>query len=500
MKNLIFILFFTFCTGQTNQYKEILLSKKIDTKVTSYKDGYGLIYNQKSKNESIVDSLGNITYTSPDNSSILHLFNNRFIIYLNEKNYKRREGIIDEKGIALVHPEYQSLGNWWNNKKGLIITKDKRDKLLDYNGKIIIPLSDKIESAGEDLFFVKNGNAWFLYNSEGKRINERQYKQNGYFENGKMLIVNDQDQSEIIDIQGKTLHIFSKYKVESIETYPYLVVKKNGKYGLINTQDNLIAKEEYDEIFGEFPMNNSPVVYLRKNNKIDIFWIKNQAMYAIQEKYLDFLFKNYFAVYNDLTAKNGIIKMNDEEVLPQVYGVLEHYVVTGKDFIYTEKDKVEELLDENFHPILDIPFSLVAVYPHCFIIRSSEKYYSFNPSNNDLKELTNITSVKSQNLNFFNSLDNYSKPMVCKNESNLYGILDKNLNEIVPFIYDDIITFSNSENEIVVKKSNKFGVINYENEPLKDLVYSGYQWNKEFLKLTKDKKVESIYFTRINNN
>jgi hypothetical protein len=105
---------------------------------------------------STIDSLGNITYTSPGNSSILHLFNNRFILYLNEKNYKRKEGIIDEKGIAIVHPEYQSFGNWWNNKKRIVITKDKRDTLLDYNGKVIIPLSDKIESADEDLFFVKN--------------------------------------------------------------------------------------------------------------------------------------------------------------------------------------------------------------------------------------------------------------------------------------------------------------------------------------------------------
>lgn len=50
---------------------------------------------------------------------------------------------------------------------------------------------------------------------------------------------------------------------------------------------------------------------------------------------------------------------------------------------------------------------------------------------------------------------NIQKPLVCKNSDDLYGILDGKGTEIVPFIYEDIITFENAENEIVVKKEGK---------------------------------------------
>jgi hypothetical protein len=90
--------------------------------------------------------------------------------------------------------------------------------------------------------------------------------------------------------------------------------------------------------------------------------------------------------------------------------------------------------------------------------------------------------------------------LVCRNTANFYGILDGKGTEIVPFIYEDIITFGNAENEIVVKKEGKFGVSNFQNEPLKEIIYDKYFWQKEVLKLDKSKKTDFIYFTRFKNN
>ena len=494
-----FILFSTICFAQTNKYKEILLSKIVGKIVSSYKEGYGTIYNQNNKNESIVDSLGNITYTSPINSNISHLFKNKFILYLNEKNYKRKEGVIDEKGNLLIAPDYQNINGWWNSGKSVIITKVNKDALFDFNGKVIIPFSEKIEFVNEDSFFVKNGQIWQLYSVEGKLLTERKFKEPAYFENDKALIINEQNQSEIIDLQGKTLHVFSKYRVSTIETYPLLEVIKNEKLGLIDLEENLIVEEEYNNIFPEYSSKDS-FIYLQKNNKRDVFSLKDNKLYLTQYNYLNFLFDNFFSTYNEKFNKKGLIKINSEVVFPQEYDVLEHIKVSGKDYLFLEKDKNQKLLDENFNSIFDFPFDLIAVFPSSFILKSNEKYYSINPDNKDLKEINNIRLIKKENHSFFPFLENYSKPLVCKNQENLYGILNENLKEIIPFVYDDIITFSNSENEIVIKKSNKFGVTNYENEPLKDIIYDKYQWLKEVLKLTKDKKTEFVNFTRFDEN
>jgi hypothetical protein len=47
-----------------------------------------------------------------------------------------------------------------------------------------------------------------------------------------------------------------------------------------------------------------------------------------------------------------------------------------------------------------------------------------------------------------------------------------------------------------LKKGNKFGVSNYEYEPLKEIEYDSYQWKKEYLQLKKGNKLEFINFTR----
>lgn len=84
--------------------------------------------------------------------------------------------------------------------------------------------------------------------------------------------------------------------------------------------------------------------------------------------------------------------------------------------------------------------------------------------------------------------------MICRNNEGFYGMIDENGKEIIPFIYDDITTFL-SDNEIVVQKGDKYGVINYQNEPLKEVVYDKYSTDKQGIKLFKDKTEDYLYFT-----
>jgi hypothetical protein len=87
--------------------------------------------------------------------------------------------------------------------------------------------------------------------------------------------------------------------------------------------------------------------------------------------------------------------------------------------------------------------------------------------------------------------------LVGKNIDNFYGILNENGKEIVPFIYDDITTFSGA-NEFVVRKDNKFGVTNHKNEPLAEVTFDKYIQEKKGIKLIKGKELQFIYFTEQN--
>lgn len=139
------------CAGQTNQYMKVILSKKTGKEVSSYSDGYGVTYDPDSKKQGIVDSLGNITFESLYKAGILHAFKNRFILYAETGN-KRKSAVIDEKGKELIPLDVQEFDTPWWSKERIIASVSGKEVLYDYNGKEIIPVSDKIRFSGKNRF------------------------------------------------------------------------------------------------------------------------------------------------------------------------------------------------------------------------------------------------------------------------------------------------------------------------------------------------------------
>jgi len=483
--------------AQTNQYTKILLSKKTGKEVTSYSGGYGTIYDSKTKTRSIVDSLGNITFESPH--SISHIFKNRFILTAEESNYKTKSAVIDEKGNQLLPLDNQSFNTPWLSEKCIISTKDGEEAVYDYNGKEIIPYAERIQFAGEDRFFVLKDKKWFLYNLNGKQISNREFREDYHFENGKALIINEDNHSEIISKNGETLRTFSA-QIYSLASYPYLIIKNRitGKYGLVDAEENVLAEEVYDDISPEY-FGAKQYIYLRKKGKATVFNKKDKKLYPGNFKYLTPLFNDLFSVYSDKSKKYGIVNLNGEIITPQEYDFIQSFSISGKDFIYLKNEKEEKFLDKDLKNILEEKTQVIAFYPDQLIIKKRDIYYQFFVPDRSVSILKDITFIKEQEPDFFNIFNLYSKPVVCKNSSNLYGIINEKGKEIVPFIYDDIIAFENSENEFVVKKQDKYGVVNFQNEPLKDIIYDKYYWQKEVLKLDKDKKTDILYFTRFKN-
>ena len=484
--------------AQTNQYTKILLSKKIGMEVHSYSEGYGTVYDSKRKKEHIVDSLGNITFESPH--SISHVFKNRFILTSRESGYKTKSAIIDEKGNELLPMDDQSFNTPWLSEKCIISSKEGEEAVYDYKGKQIIPYSDRIRFVAEDRLFVLKDKSWFLYDLEGKQISSREFKEEIRFENGRALITNEDNQSEIIGKNGETLHKFSK-KIYDLTSYPFLITKNKttGKYGLIDIEENLLADEIFDDASPEY-FGAKEYVYLRNKGKTSVFNKKDKKLYPANFKYLTPLSNDLFRVYSEPSKKSGLVSLQGDSIVPQEYDFIQSFTISGKDFIYLKKGKEEKFLDKDLKNILEENTRIIAFYPEHLIIKKQDSYYKFSVLDKSVSVLKDIVFIKEQEPDFFNIFNLYSKPAVCRNSNNLYGIIDEKGKEIVPFIYDDIIVFENSENEIVVKKQDKYGVVNFQNEPLKDIIYDKYNWQKEVLKLDKDKKTDILYFTRFKNS
>lgn len=487
------------CTAQTNQYMKVILSKKTGKEITSYAEGYGTLYDDATKKQGIVDSSGVVTFESPHKGNILHVFKNRFILYSEDSGAKRKSAVIDEKGNEIIPLSDQDFNTPWWHKERIISSRQGKDAVYDFSGKEIVPYSDRIRFSGKTGFFVLKDKKWYLYDLNGSPVSDRGFKSDYNFENGRALIVNEDNQSEIIDRNGNTLHTFSQ-QISDISAYPYVVTrnKVSGKYGLIDAEGNTIADEVFTEINPEY-FGKKEFIYLRKGNKTTVFTKKNQKLYPVNFKYLNPLFGNLFSVYSDKTEKSGIIDLNGNILVPQEYDFIKSFIVSGKDIIYLKKGTEEKVLDKDLNNILGEGVQVLGFYPQNLIIRKGEHYYTFSVADHSITELKGIDLIKGQSTDYFNPLNQFSKPIVCKNTANLYGILDGKGSEIVPFQYEDIVAFENTENEVIVKKEGKYGVINFQNELLRETIYDTYFWQKEVLILEKDRRSELIYFTKFRN-
>lgn len=482
MKKIVFILFSSIFSAQSNQYKEILLSKQIGKEVRFYTNGYGIITDPFTGSISIIDSLGTISFSYPFKSEILRLSKERFILKVKEGEASGKTALIDGKGNQVI-PLDQFKYRTWENKDRLIISKDGKDGVYDYNGKQIIQDQDKIEFANDSRFFVKKDKLWFIYNFDGQQVSDREFKENLKFYKGKVYLQTGTKTGDVIDIDGKTVSQFSNHYIEDINGYPFLITKNiaKNKYGIVDENEKVLAENIYEQAFV-----GRNYIYLIKDNKVSVFSKAERTVFPTEYHYVNHLFNGIFKTLKDSkNPKIAVVKISGEIILPKEYDVVEGFRIKNEDYVFVSKDGEERLLDKNFESVLDEGFQIEKIFFNNVIVKKDDVYYKFSPQDKSYTPIKDIVSIKP--FQFYPAI-------ICKNKENLYGMLDEEGKEIVPFIYDDIISFV-SGNEVVVQKGDKFGVTNLKNELLKEVIYDKYSADNKKLTLTKDKESEVLNFS-----
>lgn len=490
MKKLVFVLISSVCIAQqTDQYTQILLSKKLGKEVRSYANGYGIIVDPETEKSGIVDSLGTVTFDLADKNEIIHLLKNRFMLKVKDADSKIKTALIDEKGKQLIPLDIQKLDASWSINERIISTKEGKECVYDFNGKEIIPFSDKIKFAGQNRFFVKKEGGWYIYDADGKQISDRKFDENLYFYKNRAYISSEATKGQIIDNNGNVLNTISDSNIDNIGAYPYLITKnKKGKYGIIDAEEKRIAEEIYDEVF-----LGTRYIYLIKNEKVSIFSKEAKQVFPTEFSYVKSLFGNLFTTQKTLKSpKMAVIRVNGELVVPKEYDNIEGIKISGEDFIYLIKGNEQRFLDKDLKDVLEPGYQIERIFPNSLVLRKDNTYYRYTIKDKKYEELKKIAAIKENGVFYYPQT--IFPAMICRNNEGLYGMIDENGKEIIPFIYDDITTFL-SDNEIVVQKGDKYGVINYQNEPLKEVVYDKYSTDKQGIKLFKDKIEDYLYFT-----
>ncbi|MGL5055290.1 MAG: WG repeat-containing protein [Fusobacteriaceae bacterium] len=245
----------------------------------------------------------------------------------------------------------------------------------------------------------------------------------------------------------------------------YIVVKKNGKYGIIDANGNLVMNFNYD--------------YIRKLSSRNYFLkdSNGQKIYDIESKKV-FLIDEISYIGNDLykISKNNKYGVIDKDLNVKIEVINDEISSNGKQIlVINEKEKY--LLDSDLNKkILKDDYESIQLGIGNYLYFKVKGRYGVIDSSEVLKVFPKYEEVL--NLNDKNILIGSSKG------ENYFINLDKNIE--IKLDYENYSM--ESANKIMVSKDNKIGYINNVGQEVIPLEYDGgfaFKDKKDFIQLKK---------------
>ena len=358
---------------------------------------------------------------------------------LNEKN---EEILVGYDKIEAID-NYDSKQNIWYEDNILRVSKNGKYGLIDFNGKEVLACDyddiTALKGVKSNIIIKKAGNVG-LVNEKGQTIVPVQYKdiltlKEGY--KNEYIVVNENDQYGVISTSGAIL-IEPKFEmVKYLNSSSMFAVKESGVWRLINTEDgSTIIDGGYDNIV-EARTDSIVVV---KDGKYGVINTNKEEKIAPQYEDLKYAFSIYYIAKKD--GKYGIINLENQEIIPFEY--ISMVYVEGAGFIQADKAETETVIfDSNLGQKIsgiisevNIDKGYIKVY-----VNNEYKYYNFKFEEKNASDLLITNNL------FLNKKDGK------------YGYIDKTGKTVIDYIYDDA-TEQNSCGFAAVKKDGVWGSIN----------------------------------------
>lgn len=320
---------------------------------------------------------------------------------------------------------YDENHNLWYEDNVLLVEKDGKYGLIDFEGKIVLDINyDKIETlkgTKNSLITIKNDSKKGLVNCSGQEIVENKYDE--------IMSLGQDTKAYIIKQDGKygvNGILDCKYQeIKPLNHKEVFCVKEDGKYKVINQEEKEVLSEKFDDIE---TIKDNIIVY-KNNGQYSAYDFKENKKVDKMYKELKYTANKLFIVRSD--NNYGIINIDGEELIKQNYAVINYYEGTNT-YELEEKDKdLNTILNGNLEEIAKGIVNETNYEKSYIKIWTEEGYVYYNLKN----EKVNVKDVLTNN-NLFLSKQN-----------DKYGFVDKQGNVVVDYIYDD------------AKEQNEFGYI-----------------------------------------
>ena len=436
-----------------------------------------------------------------ENKTIAKIEPTYHLIYDNNK-----WGVMDNDAKIIIAPTYDEIIQIPDSKVGLFIcTYDVNYENGTYKTKIINEKNEEILKEYDSISAINNFNEkehWYednvlkfkkddkfgLLDLSGKVVLEAKYNNVTPLQGSKNVMIITQDLLiGLVNNGGKILVEPAEYQeIKNVNIENAFIVKKDNKYGIINTEQGMILEQEYSDIkefstkdilvakkdgkwqlynkekqeivlangYDDFYGINQELVIAKKNGKLGITSIVEDVNIS-EIKYDDvkYAFSNNYIV--KLNNKYGIINSKGEIKLE-----INYKNIIYRDEINCFECEVEnqidaEIYNKNLENVVTGVITQVNVEKAYVKIRKDSEYKYYNL---DFAQKTNIEALIGNEI------------FLVKKEDK-YGYINKNNETIVEPIYDDA-TEQNEYGYAAVKKDGLWGAIDSKGKVVVETKYN----------------------------
>ena len=405
----------------------------------AYVDGkWGVI---NSKGETVIDMTYDemITIPNPEKPIFVCIYD------VNEETGEYKTKVINDKKEELFKEfdkvesieNFDSKQNIWYEKNLLRVAKNGKYGLIDLEGKTVLTCEyDSILTlkSVEDNLIVKKDNKTGVVNNVGQIIVPIEYKDVKILKEGyknEYIIVDESGNSGVISTSG-TVIIEPKYQdIKYINSNEIYAAKIDGKWNLINKKSEILNSnyDDYTYLKGDY-------VIVQKNGKYGIITTSGEVKIEPTYEELRYAFSVYYIA--KLNSKYGIINTDNTSLISLEYLSMNYW--EEKDIIIADKTETETVIfDSNLTEKLRGLF----VYENNYIkarIDGQDKYYTYKFEEKQTKDILTKNTL-----------------FVSKKDGK-YGFVDSQGNVVVNYIYDEAKE-QNQYGFAAIKKDGLWGTI-----------------------------------------
>ncbi|WP_312824059.1 WG repeat-containing protein [Epilithonimonas sp.] len=347
-------------------------------------------------------------------------------------NKQNKWGFIDKDSSIVIPFEYDFVNPFENH---LAYAKQgSKEFFITYKNLKLEGDFDAVSVFSEGLAPIKKNRKWGFINEKGKIVIPIQYDVVDCFRPSGLCAVSKNGKSGFIDKSGKEIIPIIYPEVNQQMLDKNVIVKNKGKWAFFDNQGKQLSDFIYNEVFRTDHYDFSKDIFTRDEST----YFENGAVLVLKDNHYEFLnekiepaFPNnkfdsatvFDAFKNAIVKRNGkygMIKPNGEFKVQLEYDFIEPYDTSHghySEYYNARKGKIFSIINRNLEKIGD----------------------SYEPIHNNFR--TDNPTISFKNL------------------KGKFGLVDRNGNIKIPFVYDEELIFE-GDNYAIATKNNKKGIIN----------------------------------------